>query len=144
VSLSLSELVDIAFLTFIGRTHVFDVLSNPKWRNTGIEHWVQTELIVAFTDRGYDVTTIGKVDRDCDLLINGVGVELRSGANPTPSAARDYYVNVFKVHPNADLYLFITPTTPEFEQEIINYCNANQITYIKKILDKDWIVMGLQ
>ncbi len=83
-SLNRTALLNIAYLTFVGRTHLYDVLSDPKWATTGIEHWVQTELIVAFTDRDYNVTTTGKVKRQCDLLVNNIGVELRTATAPVP------------------------------------------------------------
>jgi hypothetical protein len=49
--------------------HTLEVLGNPKWKNTRMENWVQTELIVGLVDEGFDITTVGKKWENCDILI---------------------------------------------------------------------------
>ena len=67
--ISADKILDASFETFVGRTHLFDVLGQRRFKSTGFEHWVQTEMIIALTDRNYSVTTERKVRKECDLII---------------------------------------------------------------------------
>lgn len=135
-----SELLDAAYQIFVGRTHVFNVFSEIKWSNTGIENWVQTEYIVGLGDRGYDVFTVGKLARDCDLIVKkgdlNVGIEL--GA-----ITSHYYpslINRIRRHFRADLYLFLFKASDVMLERLDDYYEKNG--YVKKYRPiGEWAVM---
>lgn len=136
------EILATAYQTFIGRTHIFDVLSEKKWSATGIENWVQTEIIVALIDRGYDVTTRGKIKRDCDVIITDnsgfdVGLELRAGT------AGDYkwLLQGIVSHQNADLYLFISRVDSNTISGLGNYFRQYNFIEDHRMLNDDWMIM---
>jgi len=121
------DLLNSAYQTFVGRSHVLDVLSKEKWSNTGIENWVQTEFTVALIDRDYDVTTIGKRKRDCDLIITekqsglDVGLEIKAFTCPYYKGLVDGLVS----HSNADLYFFICRYDDEMWKQLKEYLEEN-------------------
>jgi hypothetical protein len=119
------DLLNAAYQIFVGRTHIFNVLSTEKWQNTGMENWVQTELTVGLLDRDYDVSTTGKIARHCDLIVKNkslgldVGIEIKAF---TCSYAQGC-IDGIKKHPT-QLYLFV-----------IQY-DENDFNYLKDYLDK--------
>lgn len=136
------EILATAYQTFVGRTHVFDVLSAKKWSATGIENWVQTELIVALIDRDYDVTTVGKVKRDCDIIVKdssgfNIGLELRAGT----SGDHKWLIQCIASHQNADLYLLVSRIDDNTLVGLSNYFNQYSFVETHRMLNDDWMVM---
>ena len=137
------DLLNAAYQTFVGRTHIFDVLSEKKWKDTGIENWVQTEYIVAMIDRGYEVTTTGKVDRDCDIIVqqekSGLNIGIELGA--TTSTYYKSLTNRIERHPNADLYLFLSKVDANMLEELNEYFEQHGYVEERRMLNDDWMVM---
>lgn len=137
------DLLAAAYQTFVGRIHVFDVLSEKKWSATGIENWIQTEFIVALIDRGYEVTTIGKAKRDCDIIVKeeksglDVGIEIRA----LTSLYYKWLIGGLSKHPYADLYLFLSKVDNDMLKELNDY--FEQYGYIKeyRMLNEHWMLM---
>ncbi|MFB3889682.1 MAG: hypothetical protein ACE14S_09345 [Candidatus Bathyarchaeia archaeon] len=82
------RLLEVAYNAFFPKRHVFDVLSNPEWKKLGIEHWVQTELIIALIDAKIKVSIKDKQKKNCDLIIwNGekeeILLELKGPTDPS-------------------------------------------------------------
>jgi len=137
------DLLDAAYQTFIGRTHVFDVLSKRKWSSTGIENWVQTEFLLALIDRGYEVSTIGKVKRDCDIIVKeeestlDVGIEIRA----LTSVYYKYLIDGIVKHPHADLYLFLSKVDTDKLKELNDYFEQHGYVKEYRMLSHDWMIM---
>ncbi len=72
-----SELLDVLtkYFSTPEKAHKLDILSKHAG---GFEGWFQIEIIVALHDAGYDVTTEGKKGLGADLVVNGLGIELRA------------------------------------------------------------------
>lgn len=138
------KLLNATYETLVGRTHVFDIFSNSKWRNTGIENWAQTELIVALTDRNYDVTTKGKVKRDCDIIVKkdfiDLGIELKCmtySKNYRTTLINEGLIN----HPNADLFIFLAKVDEPELEGLCDYCTKEQYVWETSRLNDEWILM---
>lgn len=129
-------MLNIGFQTFVGRAHLFNVLSDKKWASTGIEHWVQTELIVALIDRGYPVTTIGKLKKGGDLIVGDVKIEIK--ARTTPEA--QWLIDAFKKNKDAHFYFFIYRTNDQLEEKLQLYINSKNLGVTRKKLDNNWIL----
>jgi len=136
------EILNAAYQVFVGKTHIFDVVKPPKWENTGIENWVQTELTAGLIDRDYEVSTTGKRKRDCDLIVNkkdwksDIGIEIKAF---TCSYVRGL-IDGIRGHPKADLYLYIG----QFESDALNQFEDyfKKKGYIKEHRKfDDWMVM---
>lgn len=130
------NLLNSAYQTFIGRTHVFDVLSEAKWSNAGIENWVQIEFAVALVDRDYEVTTVGKRERDCDLLVNDIGIEIRALTRASFSSLK----SAFKDHKKAELYFYICKFDEKKWNEFRKYLKEQGYIEIARTFN-DWIVV---
>ena len=140
------DLLDACYLTFIGRTHVFDVLSAKKWRDTGIENWVQTEFIVALFDRGCDVSTYGKKKRDCDIIAKKKELELDIGIEIKTLTHTSYYKEILinqgiRKHSRADLFLFLTRFDNDMLRALIDYLGESDYIEEHRMLNDDWMVM---
>jgi hypothetical protein len=145
-----SDLLDVAYAIFINRLHVFDTLSADKWKDTGIENWVQTEFMIALLDRGYDVSTIGKKKRNCDLIVKNkgglnVGIEIETITYP------QYWQYVFitqglekHISPEPDLFLFLGRIDNDALTKLDEY--LRQHNYVEKhdMFAKGWMVMILK
>jgi len=140
------DLLDVCYQTFIGRTHIFDVLSAKKWRDTGIENWVQTEFIAALFDRGFDVSTYGKRRRDCDIIVRNEQLELDVGIEIKTLTHTSYYREILinqgiKKHSKADLFLFLTRFDNDMLRALIDYLEQNDYIEEHRMLNDDWMVM---
>jgi len=135
--ISRPDLLKVVYETFVGRTHLFDVFSDVKWKDTGIEHWVQTELIVALADRGYNVTTKGKVKKDCDLLVNGTALEIRTVTAPVLG----WVLDAIEGHSRADMYFFLARVDQVFKEKLNQYLEGRKFESSEKGLSNDWLVM---
>jgi hypothetical protein len=145
-----SDLLNVAFETFIDRLHVFDTLSAGKWKDTGIENWVQIEFMIALLDKGYDVSTIGKKKRNCDLIVKdegglNVGIEIETITYP------QYWQYVFitqglekHISPEPDLFLFLGRIDNDGLTKLDEY--LRQHNYVEKhdMFAKGWMVMILK
>jgi len=87
-------LLNVAYQTFVLKTSYLDRLGQKEWANTGVENWAQVELILAFLIRDVPVTTIGKREKDCDLIVDNHGVELRCATTPNSSWLLDAIKNI--------------------------------------------------
>ena len=136
------DLLNSAYQVFVGRTHIFDVLKSPEYENTGMENWVQTELAVGLVDRDYEVSTEGKQARDCDLIVKNkskgleIGIEIRAFT----SAWTNGFINAFKEHPKADLYLFLSPFDKSMFEQLESYFKKNDYVSKHRVF-KNWFVM---
>ena len=136
------EILATAYETLVGRTHVFDVLSAKKWGATGIQNWVQTELIVALIDRGFDVTTRGKIKRDCDIIVKDnsgldLGVELKTGT----SGGYKFLLQGIAGHPGADLFLLVTRLDKNTISGLEQYFSNDKFTHKQKMLRPGWMLI---
>jgi len=130
-------LLNVAYQTFALKASYFDRLGQKEWANAGVENWVQVELILAFLIRDVPVTTIGKRERDCDLIVDNHGVELRCATAPNSS----WLLDAIKRHPKAELYLFLSQTNSKLMDELKSYFEKNGYIEKYKMLNEKWIVM---
>ena len=136
------DLLNSAYQTFVGRSHTFDVLSKAKWSNMGIENWVQTEFVVALVDRDYGVTTIGKVSRDCDLIVSeeesglDVGIEIKAFTRPYLKGL----ISGIEGHPKADLYFFICRFDEGMQNKLEAHLKGHSYIWKNRIFN-GWMVM---
>jgi len=78
----------------------------------------------------------GKQNRDCDIIVNNVGVEL--------SALIDRGTGIrhlregFKKHPEADCYMFLTRTM--IKDRFMNYLEQNGYVEKRKQLNPQWMI----
>jgi len=145
-----SELLDVAYATFINRLHIFDTLSADKWKDTGIENWVQIEFIIALLDRGYDVSTIGKKKRNCDLIVKNetglnIGIEIETITYPR------YWRYIFvtqglekHISPEPDLFLFLGRIDSDIFRKLDKYLKQHNYVEKHEMLANDWMVMILK
>jgi len=136
-SLTREELLDIAYQTFVGKTHVYDVLTDRKWEAVGIEGWVKTELIVALVDRGYNVIPKGIFAKDCDLIVNDVAVEVKASTAIHKNPLKD----IIECHPKAEMYLSLSKTSQEYEKRLESDFEKKRLVPMIKPLNDNWIVM---
>ncbi len=139
-------LLDAAYQTFVGRTHLFDVFSEKKWKDTGIENWAQTEYIVSLIDRGYEVTTYGKRKRDCDVIVKNKKTNLDVGIEIKTITHTNYYMEILvrqgiQKHSRADLFLFLAKVNDVVLQELDDYFRRNSYIEEHKMLNDDWMTM---
>ena len=81
--------------------HKLKIIAERGW---GYEGWLQNEVIVALHEAGLNVTTEGKKALDADIVVNGLGIELRASKTRFPGNGM---ARAFKDHPRAGAYLFI-------------------------------------
>jgi hypothetical protein len=130
-------LLNVAYQTFVLKTSYLDRLGQKEWANTGVENWAQVELILAFLIRDVPVTTIGKREKDCDLIVDNHGVELRCATVPNSS----WLLDAIKKHPRAKLYLFLSQTNSKLMNELESYFKENEYAEKHKLLNEKWMVM---
>jgi len=142
------ELLDVAYQTFVARTHVFDVLRDDKWKDTGIENWVQTEFIIALVDREYDVSTIGKRERNCDIIVKSEKSGLNIGIEIETITYPEYCKYVFveqglrkHINPEPDLFFFLGRIDNNVLMELDEYIEQHGYVEKHKMFMKDWMVM---
>lgn len=140
------DILNAGYQTFVGRTHVFDVLSEKKWKDTGMENWVQTEYIVALIDRDYDVTTIGKRKRDCDIIVKGKKSGLDVGIEIKTLTHTNYYKEILikqgiQKHTKADLFLFLVRVDEEALKELSAFLRQDDYSERHRMLNDDWMIM---
>ena len=129
--------LNIAYQTFALKTSYLERLGQSKWYDTGIENWAQTELILGFMIRDIQVTTIGKKDRQCDLIVLGHSIELRCATRPSSKQL----LNAIKEHPKAELYLFLSKTNGKVINELNSHFEQNNFGEKHKMLNEQWMVM---
>jgi len=140
------KLLAATYETLVGRTHLLDVFSGKKWKDTGIENWVQTELIVAFVDRGYNVTTIGKRNRDCDLIVKKEKAKLDVGIEIKTITHASYFKQILvkqglEKHCNADLFIFLAKVDDKVLKELTEYFRQQNYSEERKMLNEKWMIM---
>lgn len=116
--------------------HRLDILSEAprsKPRGWGFEGWFQIEVIVALHDAGYDVTTKGKRELDCDIVVNGLGVELKSYQSKHPNNGM---AKAFTQHPRASSYLFIAQDDKRVEKM------RKEIQFDERDLGNGWVLLS--
>jgi len=110
------------------------ILSQYGW---GFENWFQIEIIVALYDAGFEVTTDGKKELDADLVVNGLGVELRCYQSRFP----DYNLErAFVEHPRASIYLFLAQKDKRVDKM------KEEITYPfeERELGEGWVLIYVE
>ena len=143
-----SKLLHVTCKTFQSRKYVFDFLSDPKWKDTGIENWVQIELMAALIAEGLTVSTIGKKKLNCDLIMKdekrqcNVGIELETITYP------QYYNYIFikqglekHVNPEPDMFLFLGRLDEKALTELEKYLKQHNYEEKHQTLFNDWMVM---
>jgi len=133
-------LLDIAYDTFVLTGEYLKMLSKEEWETAGIEGWMQVELGLALELRGIDVKIKGKQKRQCDLIIDGVGVELRAGTN----AYAPHLLRALVDHPKSDLYLFLTKTNDKLMAELRAYFDEHNLVEQHRMLNPEWMVMVIE
>ena len=133
------RLLDIAYEALLNEVRLFDNLGQRKeiaGAGVGIEGFIQTKLIDALLNEGYHVTMEGKRKRDCDIIVQDIGIELRAEIRKTTTPT--YFFSTFTDHPNADLYLFFSRT--EMKSALQNYFEQNGYIAEQKQLNSTWMV----
>lgn len=125
-----SGLLDAAYQIFVGRTHVFDVLSEKKWESAGIENWIQIEYAIGLSDRGYDVSVKGKLKRDCDLIVKKGGLDVGIELAAVTSGYYPSLTDRLRRHPRAELYLFVSKANEKILRGLDDYFDKNG--YVEK------------
>jgi len=133
------ELLDVAYKHFStpqirGRLRM---LRKDKFRETGMgfENWFQIELIYAIeTTKGLNAKIKGKKEKKCDLIVNNIGLELKSSKKGTWSHLRP----AFDKH--ADLYMFLMWQKPLWKT-LNRYLDRNgYIKQVKELKEPGWVV----
>ncbi|MHA2002903.1 MAG: hypothetical protein ACW975_02400 [Candidatus Thorarchaeota archaeon] len=101
------ELLSIAHEVLSDRRHLFEVLSDKKYNNIGLEGWLQVELIRAYTDVGYTVIMEGKVKRGCDLIVSKGEIEILLELRTTPRPNYSILNDAIEQHRKAHIYIFL-------------------------------------
>jgi hypothetical protein len=141
-----NKIYEIAFTTFSPRLHALDVLGSPKWKSTGIEHWVQTELIVAMVDNGLNITTIGKVRNNCDLLVKNkadcIRLEIEAVTNFGKSyIPKSHIEKHMSQNIKPSMFLFLGRLDATKKGEFFSYLEKNGYIEKHESLSKDWMLM---
>jgi len=140
------ELLATAYQTFIGRIHVFDVLGDKSFKDTGIENWVKTELIVALIDRGYEATTIETKKLGCDLFVKEEKLGLDVSVEIKTITHTSYYKEILvkqglQKYPNVDLFLFLAKVDSVVLKELDDYFRQHGYIEEHRMLNDDWMTM---
>ncbi len=102
---------------------------------TGIEGYLQTVLLNAYMINGLHASTTGKKAKDCDIIIEDVGIELKS---ELIIGAKTFYKNMLKEHPRADLYIFLSRSN--IKDDILNFFNEKGYIKDYRDIDPNWII----
>ncbi|MHA2047333.1 MAG: hypothetical protein ACW99G_21300 [Candidatus Thorarchaeota archaeon] len=136
-------LIDVTVELITQRGDLFTLLSSSEYSNMGIENWLQTEFILALTDRGYIVKTEGKVKRGCDIIVydrdnNEFLVELKASTTTSYSYLQ---AEGFDSHPKADTYLFVGRVTEKSETMLKKNIRGweDEGFLIKYHIDSGWV-----
>jgi hypothetical protein len=141
-----NKIFQVAYETFLPRLHVLDVLGKPEWWHTGIENWVQTELIVAMIDNHIGVTTIDKKRNNCDILILDKGDCIRLEIEAVTHFGKSYIPKShIEIHmsknPRPDLFLFLGKLDSIEKAEFFGYLEHNSYIEKHEKLSQDWMLM---
>ena len=79
----------------------------------------------------------GTKKRDCDLIVNNIGVELRTAKREKPWSHR---ISVFRQHPNADMYMLLTWQTNKLSKKFVSWLQENKLEYEDRELEGGWTV----
>ena len=105
----------------------------------GFEHWFQNELLVAFLRNGHQVSILGKMKKDADIIIDGYGLELKCWKQQFPSKRK--LINAFDQHPNADGYLFLVEIIPKMIDDLKKNVSKKRNYKMKKINEKYALIL---
>ena len=103
----------------------------------GLEGWFKLNLLCAFLRNGSYVTMKGIQKRCCDVIVNDVGIELRTLMDKTVYPT--YLVKCMeKDHPEADCYMFLTRTM--LKNNLVKYLKENNYAERHKELNSRWML----
>ena len=110
------KLFDVAYDALRVRVPTFDRLGKTGYYDAaaGIEKFVEIEFIDGVIQSGLSYSKKGVGERDCDVIVEGIGVELRCIYE---KGVKGHLLKAFKDHKNADLYLFLSGAGPKEEIE---------------------------
>lgn len=142
------RLLDVAYKTLLSRMHILEVLGNPKWENTGIEYWVQTEMIVGLDDEGFKPETVGKVKENCDILLKSSNPPIRLEIEAVTNLDTRYVSGNIQEHmnrdPKPDLFLFLGKSEIPELCNFYKFLDESGYEEIHETLLKGWILMLLK
>jgi len=133
------EIFETAYKAIHRHLSVLDKVSKNKEifkAGTGIEGWFQLTLLYAFLRGGYNVRIAGKVRRDCDIIINDIGIELRAELAQTRNA--HWFISCLKKRLNADMFLFLTRVT--LKDNLFNFLKENGYVKKSRELNPRWML----
>ena len=134
-----SEIFKTAYEGVLKYINILDNVGESKEvsdAGTGLEGWFQTVLLDSFLRKGYNVRMKGKQKRGCDIIVNNVGVELRTLINRGTGIG--FLREGLKKHPKADCYMFLTRTM--IKDRFINYLEQNGYVEKHKQLNPQWMI----
>jgi len=72
------------------------------------EEWFQCEIARKFDNKGWSTTFKNKKKRDCDFIIDDIGIELKISTSFTYKGNRRLFDAIKRQHKNADCWMLIT------------------------------------
>jgi hypothetical protein len=145
-----NKLLAIAYQTILPRMHILEVLGDRKWGNTGMENWVQTELIVGLDDNGFDITTVGNRRKNCDIIIKSgsdpeIRLEIEAVTRLSPSYVSKNIQNHMSRNQKPDLFLVLGKELRRHPlSEFYQFLGENGYEEIHETLPDGWVLMLLK
>ena len=109
-----------------------------KFDGLSIEGWFQGELIFALESKGHSVETYGKLSRDCDIIVDGIGIELKASKKGGYSKLTKAFIS----HPNADVYLFLSGMNPNLFKKL--NLRINEFSIESRNINEKWCLILLK
>jgi hypothetical protein len=133
-----SGLFEVAYHHFLRKLEYLKIFKKQKFSHGGwgIENWFQNELLFAWESAGFAVEVKGKMKKDADLIVNNIGVELRTSKRV--QSFKKHRVSVFSQHPKADLYVFLFWETNKSSQRLEEWLQGNDKNYEFRDLGHGW------
>ena len=133
------EIFKVAYDELLKHISVLDNVGECKeiyGAAAGSEGWFQFVVLDALLRKGYSIVMKGKVKRHCDIIVNDVGIELRTELRKTQNPY--WFVNCLRVHPKADCYMFLTRTM--LKERLLKYLEENGYAEMHKELNSRWML----
>ena len=97
-------------------------------------------------DRDYDVTTVGKRKRDCDIIVKEKKSGLDVGIEIKTLTHTNYYKEILikqgiQKHTKADLFLFLVRVDEEALKELSAFLRQDDYSERHRMLNDDWMIM---
>jgi len=134
-----AEIFKVAYEGMLKHIDIIDNVGKRKevyGAGVGLEGFFQFVLLDIFFRKGYSVRMKGKRERDCDVIVEGIGVELRTLMDKTTNI--DFLRKCFEEHPKADCYMFLTRTM--LKDNLFKYLEENGYAERYEEINPYWMI----